>query len=808
MALSLNNNRAGEGLAYYQGLARTHPWWLIPIPFQQKAPIITGWPQLRLNPVDFRGHFNWPSNAGVLLGVPCTNGLYLIDVDLDSPEAVQLADQYLPPTDCVFGRQSKPASHRFYYVRHPIPTKKYTDSNKKVIVELRGAGCQTVVPGSEHPSGERIEWVKDAEPAEIDPAKLLADIEELAEACGWRPPASVVPVPTPQPVNGNLADRPVVADAPDADWYGRCQKYLEKVRESISGQRGHDAMLRACCEAYRFGLDDSAARQLADWFNAERCTPPWNAREIEHKLSEAKKLVDEAGEFGTRRKPEPHTLPPADAAPQTAAAVPVPDWEPMPLDCLPEVVRNYVEEHAAAIECAPEAIASPLFATLASLIGNSRCIRIRNTWREPCVVWACVAMPSGTRKSPAHEAATGKLLDVHQKQFIDKYEAALKEFEAAKEAYENHRRDRRRGKASSEVEAPKEPVCRELYTNDTTVEAVADVLQGNPRGLLVHQDELAAWFKSFDRYVPNGGGDLPRWLRMHGARALKVNRKTFPKRVFIDRAAVSVCGTIQPKTLQRCLTPETFDTGLTARFLFVMPPKTKRGEFREEDDVSANTSNAMKQLVKKLLALEPVEDEECRLPDPGPPTTPGAPPDLVPIEETDNGGKRMRPKDIPLSDDAKSKWSEFYTEHGDEQHSLDDENLAAAWPKMEGYTARFALIFTLCDNPGAEVIDGRSMHNAIRLMRWYMRETIRVYAMLGGKPDERANDAAILKWLAGRGGAATLSELRDFKQCYRAPDVRERAVDRLIAAGHVVWDIPDSGPSGGRPPNRFRLAKA
>ena len=93
MALSLNNNRAGEGLAYYQGLARTHPWWLIPIPFRQKAPIITGWPELRLKQVDFRGRFELPSNAGVLLGVPCTNGLYLIDVDLDSPEAVQLADQ-------------------------------------------------------------------------------------------------------------------------------------------------------------------------------------------------------------------------------------------------------------------------------------------------------------------------------------------------------------------------------------------------------------------------------------------------------------------------------------------------------------------------------------------------------------------------------------------------------------------------------------------------------------------------------------------------------------------------------------------
>jgi hypothetical protein len=215
-------------------------------------------------------------------------------------------------------------------------------------------------------------------------------------------------------------------------------------------------MLRACCEAYRFGLDDSAARQLADWFNAERCTPSWNAREIEHKLSEAKKLVDAAGEFGVRREPEPHTLPPADAAPQTAAAVPVPDWEPMPLDCLPDVVREYVQATAGALGCPPEYVVMPLLAVLASAIGNSRRIALKASWSEPAVVWSCVIARSGTQKSPAHEKAV-ELLGSRHNELLAEYDREKQRYDEDMQAYEDGRRSRNKPPGGERMPKPAAP---------------------------------------------------------------------------------------------------------------------------------------------------------------------------------------------------------------------------------------------------------------------------------------------------------------------------------------------------------------
>jgi hypothetical protein len=49
-------------------------------------------------------------NVGFILGT--ASGM--LDVDLDCQEAVDLADEYLPSTNSIFGRASASSSHRLY----------------------------------------------------------------------------------------------------------------------------------------------------------------------------------------------------------------------------------------------------------------------------------------------------------------------------------------------------------------------------------------------------------------------------------------------------------------------------------------------------------------------------------------------------------------------------------------------------------------------------------------------------------------------------------------------------------------------
>ena len=77
-----------------------------------------------------------------------------------------------------------------------------------------------------------------------------------------------------------------------------------------------------------------------------------------------------------------------------------------------------------------------------------------------------------------------------------------------------------------EPEKPRQPRCERFVVSDTTVEALADRLADNPRGLLLARDELSGWLRSFDQYKAGKGGDCAQWLSMYDASVLRIDRKT------------------------------------------------------------------------------------------------------------------------------------------------------------------------------------------------------------------------------------------------------------------------------------------
>lgn len=174
----------------------------IPIPHRAKGPRIPDWQTLRLSSKDLARHFNGvPCNIGTLLGEPAG---WIVDVDLDHPRAVELADSFLPETGMVWGRDGNPRSHRLYRLTTPAQTRKWK-SEAGMIVELRSTGCQTIAPGSTHPSGEAVRWDHDGEPASIDALDLIAAIQALADAVrtelGEGPDTARAPLPrSPAPM--------------------------------------------------------------------------------------------------------------------------------------------------------------------------------------------------------------------------------------------------------------------------------------------------------------------------------------------------------------------------------------------------------------------------------------------------------------------------------------------------------------------------------------------------------------------------------------------------------------------------------
>jgi hypothetical protein len=151
----------------------------------------------------------------------------LVDIDLDCPEALALADKYTPPTGAIFGRASKPRSHRIYIAPGAVKEAFADPLDGSTLLELRAAGRdgaahQTLMPPSVT-NGECREWAGEV----IAPAVISAGI--LRGACAWlavgswcagtsqntppNAPARICPTCWPRPIRRSASGPALAATA-------------------------------------------------------------------------------------------------------------------------------------------------------------------------------------------------------------------------------------------------------------------------------------------------------------------------------------------------------------------------------------------------------------------------------------------------------------------------------------------------------------------------------------------------------------------------------------------------------------------
>jgi putative DNA primase/helicase len=164
-------------------------WKPVPVHRKTKRAIGKGWQNQPYSPAAFNGN---AVNVAVQLGA-VSGGL--VDVDLDCQAAIGFAPEFLPATDAIFGRRSKPCSHQLYFSdlhetegKANLPFQQYINGRLgPMIVELRigggSKGATTVLPPSMHAIGERVEWVNDGQPARVDGEHLKCAVLQLAVAC-------------------------------------------------------------------------------------------------------------------------------------------------------------------------------------------------------------------------------------------------------------------------------------------------------------------------------------------------------------------------------------------------------------------------------------------------------------------------------------------------------------------------------------------------------------------------------------------------------------------------------------------------
>lgn len=254
---------------------------------------------------------------------------------------------------------------------------------------------------------------------------------------------------------------------------------------------------------------------------------------------------------------------------------------------LPAVLRDFVDDIAARMQCPPDFPAVALMVSLATVIGR-RCgiyPKRLDDWLVIANLWGVVVGRPSLMKSPAIQdgmCALDSLITESGRQYAAKmamFEIAAEAYAGQKEAWKKEvRKAAGEGKSTESMlppEKPTPPTEHRLRTNSGSVECLISLLNDNPDGLLVFRDELTGWLNNLDK--PGKEGDRQFYLEAWNGNGASFDYDTFAHgHLHSDGLCLSMLGSIQPGPLSSLIASAAKggggDDGMIQRFQLMVYP--------------------------------------------------------------------------------------------------------------------------------------------------------------------------------------------------------------------------------------------
>ncbi|MBK7666690.1 MAG: DUF3987 domain-containing protein [Sphingobacteriaceae bacterium] len=341
----------------------------------------------------------------------------------------------------------------------------------------------------------------------------------------------------------------------------------------------------------------------------------------------------------------------------------------------------------------PSAVTSAAILSAVGLaIGNFIELYINSEWKEAGNLNVCIVGDKGSNKS--HPITTiFELINEIESQKYKEFLPSLASWKSRKDE----------AKSKKETFDEPEPTWKRFTVDSTTIEKLAEILNENPRGIIVINDELRGWFKSFTQYDSDS---LDKWLKIFNrARILidRIGRGTTQ----INRPFVSVIGTIQPEVLDRLITPDFRECGLIDRILFVLIKAKLR---YTNGELNQDLLSQWNDTLKKLLDLASSKEEGAY---------------------------------VHLSSEAKKCFETWKKEQIEILNS--NEELRLLGGKWDNYIYRFALILHCLENLDQSIrreISKETFDKAIILTTYFQNQ---YYKLFGDKDNYHVRKLSELK---------------------------------------------------------------
>lgn len=363
-----------------------------------------------------------------------------------------------------------------------------------------------------------------------------------------------------------------------------------------------------------------------------------------------------------------------------------------PLGALPMKIQRIVREANDCYGYPVDYLAGAMLVAVGLGIGNTHFARLKGKWDESSILFmALVGRPGACKSHPLNFAI---------RPFSELDGAATRAYIKACEEYERQRELPMKERSEPH---PVAPVCKRFLISDATPEAMLLIHSQNLRGIAMWNDELAGWFKNFNRY--NKGSDEEYWLKLFNANPSFSDRKGVKNSVYISRPFISVVGTIQNGILNELVQGSRSSNGFIDRLLFVMPHNQDKQPWSDKEptfDIEA----AWAEIIERLVAIP---------------------------YETDSDGNIIA-NILSFAPDAKARLYEWQRQNTEECNREECDALKGVYNKFDFHAIRFCLILQMarwaCGEADRTNIDLLSVENAISLVDYFKATARKVHAII------------------------------------------------------------------------------
>jgi hypothetical protein len=382
-------------------------------------------------------------------------------------------------------------------------------------------------------------------------------------------------------------------------------------------------------------------------------------------------------------------------------------------------------------------------------------------------------------KTPALNAAFAPLYAIERHE-VEGYRAALAKYHADRKIYDKAIADFKQGKTTNIPPEPMGPTKPRLIVNDSTYQALGEILAANPRGVLALADELSGLLQSLDTAGQEAarGFYLSGWGGAGNYAFDRVTRGT----ICLTNYMLSVFGGFQPARIgayvQFAQGGNAKNDGLLQRFQLLVWPDVSNsttGIDRPEDKL------ALQKMHAAIRSLRDLHDT----------------PDFIKIR---SGQEVVL---LHFDDDAQKLFNDWYRNHELGLRRADlDSSLHSHFAKYRSLAPGLALLFHLIDTRSSRV-SRICLERAIRLSDYLKSHALRVYASVNGT-DHAPAKALAKRLLAGEvqsGFTARSIYTRGWKDL----NTPEKARNALETLTELNWLAEHRESTGGRSKTTYEL---